>query len=82
MKYVKIFTALFLFIVNINKCEVYEKKTNPEFKLDSTYFFKANPKEGFNFGYYIYLPKGLDFNKINTLLVESITVPLKSKIVL
>ena len=27
MKYVKIFTALFLFIVNINKCEAYEKKT-------------------------------------------------------
>ncbi|MBA4746854.1 MAG: hypothetical protein H2058_16545 [Muricauda sp.] len=71
MKYVKIFTALLLFIVSINKCEAYEKQTNPEFKLDSTYFFKANPKEGFNFGYYIYLPKGLDFNNINTLLVES-----------
>ena len=25
MKYVKIFTALFLLIVNINKCEAYKK---------------------------------------------------------
>jgi hypothetical protein len=71
MKYAKIFTALFLFIVTVSKSEAYEKDAIAEVKVDSTYFFKANPKEGFNFGYYIYLPKGIDFNRTNTLLVES-----------
>lgn len=43
----------------------------PKLKEDTTYYYKANPQKGFNFDYVIYIPKGIDTNKINTLLVES-----------
>lgn len=39
-------------------------------KEDSTYHFKAKPQKGFNFDYVIYIPKGIDTTKGNTLLVE------------
>ncbi|WP_272149759.1 hypothetical protein [Tenacibaculum aiptasiae] len=41
------------------------------FYLDSTYLFKAQPLKGFNFDYYLYIPKGLDQTKENTILIES-----------
>lgn len=71
MKYIKTSIILLFIMGNTFKSEAFQKNTDSKTKVDTTYFFKANPKEGFNFGYYIYLPKGLDPSKTNTLLVES-----------
>ena len=45
--------------------------TKNNYHLDSTYLFKAKPNKGFNFDYYLFLPKGINNNKEITILIES-----------
>ena len=49
-------------------------------QLDSTYVFKANPQKGFNFDYYVYMPKGLDLKKENVILIESTNTGINDSI--
>ncbi len=50
------------------------------FQTDSTYLFKAKPKEGFNFDYYLYLPKGFNRSNSSTILIESTNSGLHNSI--
>lgn len=54
----------------LNESPVSEGTKN-NYQLDSTYLFKAKPHKGFNFDYYLFLPKGLNVHKVNTILIES-----------
>jgi hypothetical protein len=83
MKYY-IFVAISILILG---CNQKSSKENLEagnnrnlIKLDSTYLYKANPKKGFNFDYYLYLPKELDSEKENVLLIESTNTGLNDSI--
>ena len=51
-----------------NTSKDYEVNT---LRSDTTYLFNAKPDKGFNFDYYLYIPKGIDVNKDNILLIES-----------
>ena len=44
-------------------------------QLDTTYLFKADPEKGFNFDYYMYIPKNLDTSKESIILIESTNIP-------
>ena len=77
-KYLFFFSSIILISLScIDKNEA--KKTITEDKVlaenkivrDSIYYFKANPEQGFNFGYFLFVPKDFEIKKYNYLLIEN-----------
>lgn len=83
MKY-NLFIAISILILGCNQKSSKENVvTNVQgnvIQLDITYLFKADPEQGFNFDYYIYIPKFLDTSKENIILIESINTGLSDSI--
>jgi hypothetical protein len=68
----KFLRVLFLMLVITTSCFSQDQQPlNPQARLKDTLIkFAARPESGFNFEYFIYLPKGIKKDQVNFLMVE------------